>query len=807
MSFLTAANSARVERQKHAPIFVIIGNPPYNAHQVNENDNSKNRKYKLMDSRVASTYAKDSAATNKNALSDPYVKAFKWASRRIEENGEGIVAFVSNNSFVNDFTFDGMRKHLVADFNRIYVLDLKGNIRKDSMRDGIPLGEQHTVFGLSAMVGIAITFLIKKKVDTEHKVFYKTVDFRSTRVEKFALLEKAQAASNLDWQELTPDPRHTWLTEGLQDDFETFLPMGSKEAKAGNGQAIFNLYSGGVKTNRDAWAYNFNANEIQNNIGRMLEVYNEHVLRWSRFHPRMSINDFVLPDDEKISWSEGLKNGIERQIYLEFDEKNIRLALYRPFVNHYLYFSQVVTERRYQFPDIFPRQGIENSVIWLKVGSEWPMFALMTNKIPDVLPQGGSQCFPFYVYNEDGSNRRENITDWALQQFRAQYTPHPPPPSPQSGEGGLPLLHVMEKGPGDEVKRSSPPHLWSKLKPLARQTRHDPTPAEDRLWQSLRNRQLENAKFRRQHAIDRFILDLYCPEHNLVIEIDGPIHQYTVEEDAIRQEYLESQGLRVLRFTNEEVMQHTAAVLEKIRHALTPHPKAMPPLLHAMEKGPGDEVSISGPGDEVSTSGPGDEASISGPGDEVSTSGPGDEVSTSGPGDEVITKWDIFYYVYALLHQPAYRQKYAANLKRDLPHIPFVEGLETFWRYVAAGKRLAELHVHYEDQPEYPLEMVENPAASLDWRVEKMRLSKDKTEIQYNGFLTLRGIPAQAFEYRLGNRSALEWVIDQYRVTVDPRSKIVNDPNNPDDPQYILRLVKKVITVSLETVKIVKQLA
>ena len=135
---------------------------------------------------------KDSAATNKNALSDPYVKAFKWASKRIEENGEGILTFVSNNSFINDFSFDGMRKHLATDFQqRLCVLDLKGNIRKDSMRDGIPLGEQHTVFGLSAMVGIAVTFLVKKKEENKHKYIHtKRLNFRSTRIEKFALLEE-----------------------------------------------------------------------------------------------------------------------------------------------------------------------------------------------------------------------------------------------------------------------------------------------------------------------------------------------------------------------------------------------------------------------------------------------------------------------------------------------------------------------------------------------------------------------------------------------------------------------------------------
>jgi predicted helicase len=144
LGLFTAENIARVERQKKAPIFVILGNPPYNVGQVNENDNNKNRKYSKMDKRVRETYAQDSKATNKNALSDVYVKAIRWASDRIGD--EGIVAFITNSGFVDGLAFDGMRKHLAHDFNRIYVLDLKGNVRKDSMREGTPIGEEHTVF-------------------------------------------------------------------------------------------------------------------------------------------------------------------------------------------------------------------------------------------------------------------------------------------------------------------------------------------------------------------------------------------------------------------------------------------------------------------------------------------------------------------------------------------------------------------------------------------------------------------------------------------------------------------------------------
>lgn len=171
--------------------------------------------------------------------------------------------------------------------------------------------------------------------------------------------------------------------------------------------------------------------------------------------------------------------------------------------------------------------------------------------------------------------------------------------------------------------------------------------------------------------------------------------------------------------------------------------------------------------------------------------------------DDSIDKWAIFHYVYGLLHHPGYRAKYEANLKRELPRIPFAPD---FWAFANAGERLAELHVNYEDQDEYPLTELEDDDADFTYRVEKMKLSKDKTQLIYNDFLTLAGIPEKVYEYRLGNRSALEWIVDQYRVKTDKRSGIVHDPNDPDDPDYIVRLVKKIVTVSLETVEVVDNL-
>ena len=588
-------NTQRVESQKETPMFVVIGNPPYNVGQVNENDNNKNRKYPTMDRRVRETYSKDSRATNKNKLADPYVKAFRWAADRI--CGEGVVAFVTNNGFLESVSFDGMRKHLAKDFDALYILDLGANVRKNSKLSGTT----HNVFGIQ--VGVGISFLIKKnsEEDPQTKVFYARTDEFWRKEEKYRFLDTMGQYGSIDWELMTPDGRHTWLTEGQHSEFEAFVPVGSREAKTAKGEvegAVFKAFSLGVSTNRDAWVRNFSRDELIENTKRTIDTYNEQVFKWEQRNNReVNLDDFVLNDSEKIKWSHTLKQDLKRGKTAEFSPDNVRTAIYRPFTKSNLYFDRVMNEAVYVFPSIFPTPGTERenrTLCVAGIGDRKGFGCLAANMIPSLdLAFEKAQCFPFYTYDEDGSNRRENITDWALDRFRAQY------------------------------------------------------------------------------------------------------------------------------------------------------------------------------------------------------------------GEETITKWDIFHYVYGILHHPGYRERYQANLKRELPRIPFTPDFRAF---AEAGARLADIHVSYEEQQEYRLGQIETPDLPLDWSVEKMQLSKDKTQLRYNDFLTLDGIPAEAFNYRLGNRSALEWVIDQYRVKTDKRSKIVNDPNRTDDPQYILRLIGKVINVSLETVKIVKAL-
>ena len=521
-------------------------------------------------------------------------KAIFWALDRIE--GEGIVAFITNHNFIAGQAFDGMRKHLCDACDEIYLLDLGGNVRKGHAGDS-------NVFDIQ--VGVSINLFVKKRQGQSKSahIFYSSETAEMSKEATFDLLDAYEHIGNVHWDHVQPDARHTWLTEGLREDFETFLPMGSKQAKAAKGKVsgvIFHQFSSGVKTNRDAWAINFDQDTLATNVQRMTEFYNTQVFKWQGIADKSDVDDFVDYDDAKISWSRDLKAKLRTGRIAKYNEHKVRTCVYRPFAKRNIFFDRILNDVVYMFPSIFPtpHTETENQVICVNISREKPFTSLMTNCIPEHIMTGGfgsaGQYFPFYIYDEDGTNRRENITEWALAQFQEHYK------------------------------------------------------------------------------------------------------------------------------------------------------------------------------------------------------------------DDRITKWDIFHYTYALLHHPVYREQYQVNLKRDLPHIPFAP---EFWEFVETGKRLAEIHVHYEDQPQYKLDLIEMPDMPLDWRVEQMRFSKDKTQIRYNDFLTLAGIPVEVFQYRLGNRSALEWVVDQYRVKTDRRSGIENNPNRADDEEYIVDLIRKVISVSLETVGIVDRLS
>ena len=420
--FMSAENTERVKRQKKAPIFVVISNPPYNAWQANENDNNKNRKYAEVDRWVADTYAADSKATNKNSLSDPYVKAIRWASERIGD--EGVVAFVTNNGFIDGIACDGMRKHLAQEFDEIYTLDLTGNVRKNPKLSGTT----HNVFGIQ--VGVSINLFVRKKGGQRPgRIFYARTDEFWRKEQKYHFLETHENLSNIEWKQVKPDKGFNWLTEGMRKDFDNLLAIGTKED---TDEALFGRYSCGIATSRDSWSYSYNRDQLAANVQRMIEAYNDHVSRWQRLRQKPAkLDDFIETDPRRISWSRDLKADMERGRLGEFTPQKVRCALYRPFTRSWLFFDRIMNEEVYSFHSIFPtpESEAENAVIALTgIGSEKPFMAVVSHSVCDLhLVGAGSraQCFPFYTYAEDGTGRRENITDWALEQFRRRYPPAP----------------------------------------------------------------------------------------------------------------------------------------------------------------------------------------------------------------------------------------------------------------------------------------------------------------------------------------------------------------------------------------------
>ena len=251
LSFMTEANTARVERQKRAPITVIIGNPPYNAGQMVHNERNQNRPYAVIDQRVSSTYGTDSAATSVSKLNDPYVKFFRWATDRLGDR-DGIVCYVSNNSFIDQIAFDGMRKHVQADFDVIYHVDLEGSVRQNPTLSGT----QYNVFGIQ--VGVGITLAVRRRRSQRHRILYRNVEKNLRRTEKLRTIAEFGSIRTVEWTELTSSSKHDWFEPEHTAEFERFIPIASKAVRADAAAvgAVFKDYSLGVATHRESYFQN-----------------------------------------------------------------------------------------------------------------------------------------------------------------------------------------------------------------------------------------------------------------------------------------------------------------------------------------------------------------------------------------------------------------------------------------------------------------------------------------------------------------------------------------------------------------------
>lgn len=417
-------NSYRLIKQKQAPIKVIIGNPPYSVGQKSENDNNKNTRYEKLEKAISDTYAKYSNATNKNSLYDSYVKAFRWATDRLDDSG--IICFITNNGYIDSNAFQGFRKCLNEDFTHIYCFDLKGNIRKFNKDEG------ENIFGNESMTGVAILLLIKDKSKKEPATInYSAVPNNFKTKEKLEYITK-HSIDTLNWEVITPDKNNDWLNK-RNDEFEKFIPIGDK--KSDNNKFIFSLYSRGIATSRDPWSYNFSNSNLKSNISNTINYYNGEV---ARLENGLITEKDITTDETKIKWSDTLKQQFKNKNMLKFSGQYITISEYRPFSNQYFYYYKPLIERTYQMLNIFPTPKHNNIVIstnGLGVSKEFMPF--ISNIIQDVQLQQNGQCFPLYYYtkyntenaierlndevDEYGYKKEYAITDYALEEYQKRY--------------------------------------------------------------------------------------------------------------------------------------------------------------------------------------------------------------------------------------------------------------------------------------------------------------------------------------------------------------------------------------------------
>ena len=638
-----AANNERAKAEKDSAITVIVMNPPYSAGQNSANDNNQNLAYPRLDERIADTYAAKSTGANKNSLYDSYFRALRWASDRIGERG--VIAFVSNSSFVDGNSADGVRLSLQEEFSQIFIYDLKGNQRTSGERSRREGGK---IFGSGSRTGVAITILVKDPTHTgTAEIFYAETEDYATRQEKLNQISAYGSIGGISgsdaFRSITPNQHGDWISS-RDERFATFQEIGNKALKGKESTpAVFCQYSNGLKTNRDAWCYNFSEEAVASNMRRMIDNYNAEVDAGTSAE---SINT----DSTQINWNRQLMRDLSTSKRHQFDAPSIRSGIYRPFCAQSVYFAREMNDMIYQLPQLFPTPRHTNIALGAQGRGASHSFSVgLTTTLPDLEMVSKAQWFPLYTWEPLSPN-----SDREPDLFADLAT------SSESNSDGAATASSLDfsKPIGDQIP---------------------------------------------------VILDGYRRVDNVT---DATLASY-------REHY----------------------------------------------------------------------------------------------GDAGITKEDIFFYVYALLHHPEYRERYEDDLKKMLPHIPRATGFHT---YASVGRELAELHVNYEQVEQHPavheeisLHAPEDPWERYRIGTRKMRFpkqgrrDKDFTRLEYNDYVTLTGIPAEAQGYSISGRSPLEWIIDRYHVKTDKASGIVNDPNDflreQGRPDAVVDLIKRLVTVSMRT--------
>ncbi len=426
-------NSARAERQQGLPIQVVVGNPPWSAGQRSAADDNPNVTYPELEARISESYAARSTATLMNSLYDTYKMAIRWASDRIGERG--VVAFVTNGSWIDGNVDSGVRACLADEFTSVHVVNLRGNARTSGE---LRRAEGDNVFGQGSRAPVAITILVRNP-DAAYggcRILYRDIGDQLRRGRKLAILREAGSIAGIDdWRLIAPDRHHDWISQ-RDKAFRALYPVGSKEAKAGRADdAIFKLFGNGYATGRDVYVYNFSREECAGNARRMVDGYMGALRELEENDdPDITIDDIASHHSSHVRWDRELRRRLRQRISTGFSDQYIREVLYRPFVRQHQYANHTFVQAPGLGQDIFPTPDTENQAICTPgVGSTKPFSALVVDVMMDREVISKGQCFPRYRYerrNEDQGellgdagalDRVDNIADTTLRAFRVHY--------------------------------------------------------------------------------------------------------------------------------------------------------------------------------------------------------------------------------------------------------------------------------------------------------------------------------------------------------------------------------------------------
>ena len=409
-------NSKRIKSQNRKNIRIIIGNPPYSKKQSSAHDNAANLVYLNLNKAIADTYAKESKSKSLTTLFANHIRAIKWSSDRVGD--EGIIAFVTNASWIEGKALDGFRKCIHKEFSSIYVLNLKGDQRSSGE---VSDKEGGKIFESKSRLPICIIILVKNKnKSTNNKIYYYDIGEYLSREEKLNIINehgsiKKLLDSNI-FKSIIPNKYGDWL-DPRSDEFKDFLLCYEKSGN--NKEILFTDCSNGLVTSRDKWVYNFSKIKLIENINTSIDFYNIEINKLSENEHIDKVKEKVSKNPSKIKWSRALYNKAKNKTPLVYNKSHIRKVLYRPFQKMFCYMDSGLIESPSRNKSLFPNYNSENLIIVF--GSNKGEFScLMSDLIPDFQVIKNCNYLPLFIYKSnnhdlidesDNNFRKVNIKD------------------------------------------------------------------------------------------------------------------------------------------------------------------------------------------------------------------------------------------------------------------------------------------------------------------------------------------------------------------------------------------------------------